>query len=294
MTHTPTRTDASIVIPFAEDAPRIPAAHDADALLLNLEGFEGPIDVLLELARNQKVDLAKISILQLVRQYLSFVDRARELQLELAADYLVMAAWLAYLKSRLLLPRAPSDAAEASADEMAEALSFQLRRYEAMQKAALDLFARPRRGQGVFARGRAEPPERRVTTVWSVTLYDLLAAYGDIKARAENSTYHLPNFRLMSMDDALDRMGRMLGRLPRGDAGSVWATLTSFMPNDQADRLFSRSALASLLTASLEMVKQGRIDIRQDALFAPVYVRERPAPAVASTPSMPDPERGVS
>lgn len=262
---------------FQEDPPRsITSAFDeTDALLLDIDGYEGPIDVLLELARNQKVDLTKISILQLARQYLGFVERAKALNLDLAAEYLVMAAWLAYLKSRLLLPRDP-ESPDPSAAEMAEALQFQLRRLEAMQKAAEELQKLPQLGRDVFPRGAPEGLPVSLQTRWSVHLYDLLKAYGDIQRRAGNAQYDLPEFNLMSTEDALNRLGRMLGQLPRKGLHSVWATLESFMPEGIRDRLYGRSALASTLTAGLELVKQGKLEIKQDGLFRPIYLRALP------------------
>lgn len=260
---------------FQEDAPPQPAlrsADETDALLLNIDGYEGPIDVLLELARNQKVDLAKISILQLARQYLEFVERAKAINLELAAEYLVMAAWLAYLKSRLLLPR-DNESVDPSAAEMAEALQFQLRRLEAMQNAAAKLSALPQLGQHVFARGMPEGLPVKVKARWDVSLYNILKAYGDIKRRAQHSTYDLPVFNIMSTEDAMNRLTRMLGQLPRTGLHSVWATLESFVPEGIKDRLYGCSALASTFTAGLELVKQGKLEIRQDGLFRPIYVR---------------------
>lgn len=245
---------------------------NVDQLLLNIEGYEGPIDVLLDLARTQKVDLAKISILQLVRQYLEFVERAKLYNLELAAEYLVMAAWLAYLKSRLFLPK-EENSDEPSAEEMAQALQFQLRRLEAMQTAADRLMERPQLGQSVFARGQPEGVQITTKTLWDVNLYDLLKAYGDIKRRTTETTYDLPEFRLMSMDNAMARMTKMLGNLPRKGVNSVWTTLHSFMPEGITDRLYVRSALASMFTAGLELAKQGKIEFRQDGLFRPIYMR---------------------
>ncbi|MCC7304878.1 MAG: segregation/condensation protein A [Alphaproteobacteria bacterium] len=261
-------------IEFQEDPPRVAPAgeHDADSLLLNIDGYEGPIDVLLDLARNQKVDLTKISILQLARQYLEFVERAKQLDLELAAEYLVMAAWLAYLNSRLLLPR-DNESTDPTAEEMAEALQFQLRRLEAMRNAAEALKNLPQLGQQVFARGMGEGLAVNTKTTWEVTLYDLLKAYGDIRFRKESSHYDLPVFSLMSMEDAVSRLTRMLGQLPRQGLHSVWATLESFLPSDIKDKLFARSALASTMTAALELAKQGRLEIKQDGLFRPVYMR---------------------
>lgn len=267
-------------VKFEEDPPRNPMddTHEADALLLNIDGYEGPISVLLELARNQKVDLLEISILQLARQYLAFVDRAKELNLELAAEYLVMAAWLAYLKSRLLLPRENNDV-EPSAAEMAEALQFQLRRLEAMQDAAEKLGERPQLGQEIFARGMPEGLRIKTNTQWDVSLYDMLKAYGDIRRRKEGSNYDLPEFKLMSMDDAMARLTRMLGQLPRKGLNSVWTTLESFIPEGIKDRVFGRSALASTFTAGLELVKQGKMEIKQDGLFKPIYLRGIAEPA---------------
>ncbi len=260
---------------FEEDPPReygAASAHSADALLLNIDGYEGPIDVLLQLARDQKVDLSKISILQLARQYLSFIERAQDLRLELAADYLVMAAWLAYLKSRLLLPKQESGEEELSAQEMAEALQFQLRRLEAMRKSADKLMRRPQLGQNVFARGMPEQFGTQTNVTYDVGLYDLLKAYGDIKRRAAGQHYEMPVFTLMSMEQAMERMTRMFGQLPQKAGKSVWTTLHSFIP-EGGDKLFSRSALASLFTAGLELAKQGRLEIRQDGLFRPIYLR---------------------
>jgi segregation and condensation protein A len=259
---------------FQEDPPRrdLPEATDADALLLNIDGYEGPIDVLLELARNQKVDLSKISILQLARQYLSFVERAKALNLELAAEYLVMAAWLAYLKSRLLLPRDENDT-ERSAADMAEALQFQLLRLESMRNAAAAIKNLPQLGRDVFGRGMPEGLKTELNTKWQVTLYDLLKAYGDIEMRRKHNRYDLPEFTLMSAEDALTRMTRMLGQIPKSGIQSVWTTLESFIPEGIKNKLFGRSAMASIFTAGLELAKQGIIEIRQDGLFRPIYLR---------------------
>lgn len=263
----------SQAIAFEEDPPRVePVHHDADALLLNIDGYEGPIDVLLELAQKQKVDLLQISVLQLVRQYLEFVERAKALDLKLAAEYLVMAAWLTYLKSRLLLPR-EDESVDPSAEEMAEALQFQLRRLEAMQEAAEKLQARPQLGQGVFARGAPEGISVTTRAQWDVSLVDMLRAYGDIKKRGEDAHYDLPEFTLMSAEDAMSRVTRMLGKLPRKGMHSVWTTLESFIPDGIKDRLYGRSALASTFTAGLELAKQGKLEIKQDGLFRPIYLR---------------------
>ncbi|MGH1457064.1 MAG: segregation and condensation protein A [Alphaproteobacteria bacterium] len=245
---------------------------NVDALLLNIDGYEGPMDLLLDLARNQKVDLATISILQLVRQYLVFIDRAKERNLELAAEYLVMAAWLAYLKSRLFLPKEEKPD-EPSAEDMAQALQFQLQRLEAVQNAAESLLERPQLGREFFSRGMVEGFETNIVTKWNVSLYDLLKSYGDIERRKDNSQYDLPSFELVSMDSAMTRLAKMLGALPKSGAHSVWTTLSSFMPDDMEDNLYARSTLASTFTAGLELAKQGKIEFRQDGLFRPIYMR---------------------
>lgn len=278
-------------VPFEEDAPRsgavAPSDDQVNALLLNIDGYEGPIDVLLELARNQKVDLTQISILQLVRQYLEFVERAKNLHLQLAAEYLVMAAWLAYLKSRLLLPREANDDSH-SAEDMAEALQFQLRRLEAMQSVAAKLMKLPQLGQGVFVRGAPEGLSVRHIARWDVNLVELLQAYGAIKKREKSKRYDLPTFELLSADRAMARLEQMLGQLPRKDRGTVWATLESFLPEKISNRLYARSSLASTLTAMLELAKQGRLEVRQDGLFRPIYLR-----GIDSEAAAPEQEQAV-
>jgi segregation and condensation protein A len=269
-------------IPPPDDLPfGVPeGAHEADALLLNIDGYEGPIDVLLEMARNQKVDLREISILQLARQYLAFIDRAKDLRLDLAAEYLVMAAWLAYLKSRLLLPRAKDESGEPSGEAMAEALAFQLRRLESMREAAQKLMARSQLGVNIFARGAPEGLRVAYNATYKDTLYDLLKAYGDIRRRAESTVYELPVFNVMTMEEAVERMSRMLGHLPKSGPFSVWTTLQSFLPDNITDPLLQRSALASTFTAGLELAKQGKVELRQDGLFRPIYLRTANRPPI--------------
>jgi segregation and condensation protein A len=258
---------------FEEDPPHDGTeVHAADAFLLNIDGYEGPIDILLGMARDQKVDLAKISILQLARQYLQFIERAHALELDLAAEYLVMAAWLAYLKSRLLLPR-DKDEEGPDAQAMAEALQFQLRRLEAMKQAAENIIKLPQLGQGIYRRGMPEGLRTTYNSIYDLTLYDLLRSYGDIKRRAQSSQYELPSFKLMSMEAAMERMTAMLGKLPRNGPYSVWTTLDSFLPQKSDDKLYTRSSLASMLTVTLELAKQGKIEVRQDGPFRPVYMR---------------------
>ncbi len=248
--------------------------EEAVFLLLDIDGFEGPIDLLLELSRKQKVDLTQISILQLARQYLFFIEQVKELKLDIAAEYLVMAAWLAYLKSRLLLPK-QEDETEVSGEEMAEALQFQLRRLQSMQKAAEDLSKRPQLGQDIFARGMPEGLVVSKNTAYKAGLYDLLKAYGNIAQRKEHETYEPMKFSLMSMEDALSRVTNMLGALPRKGPYSVWTSLQNLLPEGlKQGQLFSRSALASSFTALLELTKQGDIELKQDGLFRPIYLRQ--------------------
>ena len=227
------------------------------------------------MARTQKVDLMEISILQLVRQYLKFIERAQELRLELAAEYLVMAAWLAYLKSRLLLPSDKEEQEKHSAEMMAEALQFQLRRLEAMRERAEILMDRPQLGTHIHARGMAEGLKTSFQSSYDVELYDLLKAYGDITRRKEYKTYELPKFQILSMEAASERLEKMLGNLPRSGRYSVWTTLQSFVPDGITDPLLMRSTVASTFTAGLEMAKQGMVEIRQDGAFRPIYLRAK-------------------
>lgn len=239
------------------------------AFVVDIEGFEGPIDVLLLLARSQKVDLTQISILELADQYLIFVAKARKISLELAADYLVMAAWLAYLKSRLLLP-AQEDGEEPSGEEMAAALAFQLRRLQAMQDVGEKLMARKQLGIDFFSRGEAEEFKAPVKTVWNAKLYDLLKAYANHKAREIIRTpLHIEAWGLSTVEDAIDRLkGVLVG-------AKDWVTLFRFLPDDLKSDMAFRSALASTFGASLELAKQGHIKIRQENTFGPIHIRSR-------------------
>lgn len=250
---------------FEEDA--MAPSPEGGALVLDLEGFEGPIDVLLQLARDQKVDLTQISILQLAEQYLEFVGEARRLRLELAADYLVMAAWLAYLKSRLLLPE-PEGEDEPSGAEMAAALAFQLQRLEAMQKAGQNLMKLPQLGQEIFARGAPERIPRSTTATYDVSLYELLSAYGRVRGSVQrDQNLRVLSLDLYSVEEAVERLRALLGDAPG------WRTLSSFLPADLRDSMMLRSAVAATFSASLEMVKDGKAQLRQDAAFGPIYLR---------------------
>jgi len=238
-------------------------------LVVDLAGYEGPIDVLLRLAREQKVDLIHISILELADQYLAFVAEARRLRLELAADYLVMAAWLAYLKSRLLLPD-PQPEDEPTGEELAANLTYQLQRLEAMQQAGVRIMARPQLDRDTFGRGMPEGLSVVPRIAYDVTLYDLLRAYGEGRSRSEVGILHIEAQELYSMDEALERLTRILGRVPE------WRTLSSFLPEGLTDGLMGRSAIAATFAASLELVRSGRLQLRQDSAFGPIFLRSAP------------------
>lgn len=253
--------------PFFEEDRQPARGGASDGLLLNLDGFEGPIDILLTLARDQKVDLSKISILQLADQYLDFISKMRELRLELAADYLVMAAWLAYLKSRLLLPAADGDEQHLSAAEMAERLAFQLQRLEAMRKIGRSLLERPRLNRDFFPRGEPEQAEVVSEQVFELTLYDLLKSYGEFRTRENIKSLRIDPSELISTEVALERLREMVGDVPD------WATLWAFLPEGLRGGLVARSALAATFAASLELVKAGELVVRQEGMFAPLYVR---------------------
>lgn len=248
---------------FEEDLPR-------QDLVLDLDGFEGPIDLLLNLARQQKVDLTRISILRLAEQYLEFIAAARRLRLEIAADYLVMAAWLAYLKSRLLLPE-PETGEETPAPELADALALRLRRLDAMRNAGEDLLQRPRLGRDVFARGAPEGIEVVRTHVYEVSLFELLKAYGDNRRRIDSSKLTIETSKLYSLSDALDRLSRQIGHTVE------WTALAAYFPEGLADALVFRSAVASTLAASLELVRDGKAAIRQSNAFGPIQIRGKEA-----------------
>jgi segregation and condensation protein A len=237
----------------------------AEEFVLELDGYEGPIDLLLTLAREQKLDLGKISILALADQYLAFIARQRSLRLEIAADYLVMAAWLAYLKSRLLLPQPPADD-EPTGAELAADLERRLRLLEAMQTAGARLMARPRIGQDVFLRGMPEGFAVTAVPVYHLGLYELLRGYGEGRRRAEPALLTIEPAAFHSMDEALKRLARFLGRVPD------WRELTSFLPEDLRGEVFQRSALAATFAAALELARTGQIELRQDRAFGPIYI----------------------
>ncbi|HIE20842.1 MAG TPA: segregation/condensation protein A [Rhodospirillales bacterium] len=236
------------------------------SFVVDLDGYEGPIDVLLTLAREHKLDLTKISILALADQYLEFVAKVRRSNLELAADYLVMAAWLAYLKSRLLLPDLGEED-EPTGEQMAAALAFQLRRLEAMQDAGQKLMARSHLGREFFRRGAPETFRALINPVLEVTLYDLLRAYGNQKRRIEGGTLHIEAFEIFTVEDALHRLQSLLGSSPD------WESLWHFLPEGVLEGLVQRSAIASTFTASLELAREGKIKLRQSGPFGPIYLK---------------------
>jgi len=255
-------------LPFeAELAER---ASDEPALVVDVEGFEGPLDLLLALARQQKVDLAKISILALADQYLAFIEAARKLRLELAADYLVMAAWLAYLKSRLLLPDAEAPDGP-SAEDMANALAWRLKRLEAFREVAGKLMGRPQLNRDIFSRGDPEPVADIKHPEWTATLYDLLTAYASQRQRTALAHVRFAQRTVWSLADAREALERLIGQA--GD----WSRLDDFLITYLVEPSMRATVLASSLAATLEMVREGHIELHQHAAFAPIFLRKREA-----------------
>lgn len=250
------------------------AASDP-ALLIDVAGFEGPLDLLLHLARTQKVDLARISILALAEQYLAFVEQARKVRIELAADYLVMAAWLAYLKSRLLIPQQAKDD-EPSGEEMAAILAFRLKRLEAMREAAGRLINRDRLGREFFVRGAPEhiPVEKK--SAFEASLYDLLTAYAALRQRQAVTNVVIEKRHVWSLSDAKSILYRLIGEV------TEWVALDHYLIKYLSDPKERRTMIASSFAASLELVREGRLEIRQEKAFAPVYMRpgQQQPPAV--------------
>jgi segregation and condensation protein A len=246
-------------------------AASGPALVLDLDGYEGPIDLLLTLAREQKVDLTRISILALAEQYLAFLAATRLLRLEVAADYLVMAAWLAYMKSCLLLPEPPEENNGPSGEEMAAVLSHRLRLLEAMQRAGAALMERKLLGRDVFRRGAPEGIPRIDHSVYELSLYELLSAYGNSHRRRHSEILVVAPPALHSLDQALQRLERLVGHVPE------WRELAAFLPDEFRGGIFHRSALAATFVAVLELVRTGRIELRQDRAFGPIHLRSRAA-----------------
>ncbi len=249
-----------------EQSLRAEAPADDNVLTIDIEGWEGPLDLLLALARNQKVDLRHLSILALVEQYLVFIDEARALKLELAADYLVMAAWLAYLKSSLLLPKDPS--IDPSPEELALRLQMRLERLNAMRESGARLMARDRIGRDIFLRGNPEGLRVVKARAWACDYFDLITAYGQVKARTQPMMHVVKRRQVMTLEEALDRVSSMIGR------AIEWTAIEAFLPV-AADPALRKSALASSFVAALELAKRGTIDLQQDGTFTPLLVRKK-------------------
>lgn len=246
-----------------------PRPDPDEALVVDVSGFEGPLDLLLHLARTQKVDLARISILALVEQYLVFIDRVRKLKLEVAADYLVMAAWLAFLKSKLLIPKQAGDEEE-SGEEMAAILQFRLKRLEAMRDMAARLVNRNRLGRDIFARGMPETVVVEMTSTYSASLYDLLTAYAAQRQRQAITNVRIAKRTVWSLKEARDILIRLVGRM------KDWTALDQFLIEYIAAPQERATAIASSFAASLELVREGKLEVRQDGAFAPIYLRGGP------------------
>lgn len=267
-----------VTVPFEEDEKPVykhvgaNGEHDDELLYLDLGAFEGPIHLLLDLARDQKVDLAQISILTLVDQYISYIENAKNLRIVIAADYLVMASWLAFLKSKLLLPQDEDEEDEPSGEALAEALTFQLKRLESMRTAAEALFARPRKNYDFWERGAPEGLIIDRQSVYDMDLYELLTAYGDMNRRKDFSSYKPEAYRLLSLDDALERLERMMGKFK----SKVWTRLKDLLPDDLLPNqpLYTKSAVASTFVATLELAKRGLLSLRQDKAFDDIYLKK--------------------
>ena len=266
---------------FGQDpAPAADRGSDEPTLIVDVDGFEGPLDLLLMLARHQKVDLARISILALADQYLAFIEQARQLRLELAADYLVMAAWLAYLKSRQLLPE-PVANEGASAADLAIALALRLKRLEAVREAGDRLFERPLLGREVFARGDPQPIAEIKRPEWSATLYDLISAYATERQRHARRRVRFAKRSVWSLAQARVILERMVG--PTGD----WTRLDEFLLAYVVEPAMRATILASTLAAVLELVREGAMEIHQSAAFAPIYLRRLRAGIATDGPAIP-------
>lgn len=253
---------------FQEDSQSVRERLAAEALIVDVDGYAGPLDLLLSLSRSQKVDLRKISVLELARQYLVFVEQAKALRLELAADYLVMAAWLAFLKSRLLLPPDPREDGP-SGEELAAHLAFQLERLQAMRDVAARLMACDRLGRDFFARGQAEDVARIRTLRYSATLLDLMQGYARIRTRDDFRPFTMQRDAVFTMEQALERMRGLIGY------DGSWSDMANYLPDGwDGDPGRRRSATASTFAAALELVREGQMEMRQSALFAPIQLRK--------------------
>lgn len=246
----------------------------AEALVLDIEGFEGPLDLLLHLARNQRVDLARISILALAEQYLVFVEQARLIRIELAADYLVMAAWLAFLKSKLLIPQQTKDDGP-SGEELASALAFRLKRLEAMREAGARLAERNRLGRDIYTRGAPEHVLSTARSSYEASLFDLLSAYAQLRQKQAVSHVTISKRRVWSLVDARFMLARLVGDL------DGWTSLEQYLVQYLSDPAERSTAIASSFAASLELVREGQIELQQADAFSPIYIRQGPTPISA-------------
>lgn len=253
------------------DLPLAPLPPGHEPFVVDLDGFDGPVDLLLDLARKQKVDLAQISVLDLASQYISYIEHAKDLRLEVAADYLVMAAWLTYLKSRLLLPDQPAEEGDLTPQDMADILAFQLRRLESMRRCGELLMQRPQLGQDFF-----KPANRNESFVtkqlqFDLKFHDLINAYGRILAEKQAAFYQPKQRKLFKLEDAIERLATMIG------LAKEWISIDTFMPLDEIeDYLVKKSAVSSTFGAFLELAKQGQVFLKQDKNFGPIFMRARP------------------
>jgi segregation and condensation protein A len=242
---------------------------DDDTLRVDVEGFEGPLDLLLALARTQKVDLARISVLALAQQYLDFIAEARRLRLEVAADYLIMAAWLAFLKSKLLLPAEKDEEGEPTGAELAALLAFRLKRLQAMREASAKLMTRKRLGRDIFGRGDPEPIRVLRRSVYDADVYDLLKAYSQQRQRTASRSMQMPRRTVWSLKEARAELERLIG------VAIDWAPLDALIAEFLTDPELRKTALASSFTATLEMTREGALELRQAKMFAPLLIRRR-------------------
>ena len=249
----------------------VPEEPPEETLIIDVAGFEGPLDLLLQLARNQKVDISKISILALAEQYLEFIHAARRMKLEMAADYLVMAAWLAYLKSRLLIPQVEDDE-ETPAEELAARLAFRLQRLQAMREAGAQLMARNQLGRDVFERGDPEPIIVETKQEYADNIVDLLKAYAERRQKAAtHDRYEIRKLPIWSVKEARATLERLLGQM------DDWGRFDTWLADYLVEPERRSSVIASTFSASLELAREGVVEIRQDKAFQPIYMRRRSA-----------------
>ncbi|MBL4871211.1 MAG: segregation/condensation protein A [Robiginitomaculum sp.] len=251
------------------------AAEEGQSLILDIDGYEGPLHLLLELARMQKVDLARLSILELAEQYLDFIKTAQNLRIELAADYLVMASWLAYLKSRLILPTTEGEEQLPEAEELAAHLAFRLQRLEAMRRASEAFFKLKQVGQSVFVRGAPEGLRSRTTPLYQAELFDMIKAYGEIRSQAVMRHHKIVKPLVLALDEARQRLARAMGLGSKHTLKTEWVAWEDLLPNPEDFKipLPKASIAASSLLAGLELAKEGKLELRQSKAYAPIFIR---------------------